>query len=144
MSSVLSASGARAASPASDLLALVGRVLIAYLFIPAGFGKLMGFAGTVGYIQSAGMPMPEVAAVGAILVELGVGLAMLVGFKTRIAALILAAFTLVATLVFHAFWAVPEAQQMVTKLLFTKNIAVIGGLLVLAAFGPGALSVDKR
>ncbi|MBS0451646.1 MAG: DoxX family protein [Proteobacteria bacterium] len=130
--------------PGGDLLALVGRVLVAYLFIPAGFGKLMGFAGTVGYISSVGMPMPAVAAVIAIIVELGAGIALLVGYKTRIAAIVLAVFTLVASFFFHAYWAAPEAMKMVATLLFNKNIAVVGGLLALAAFGPGRLSIDKK
>jgi len=144
MSSVLSTSPARAASPATDWLVLLGRVLMAYLFIPAGIGKIMGFAGTVGYIKSVGLPMPELGAVIAILVELGVGVAVLIGFKTRLAALVLALFTLAASVFFHNYWAMPEAQQAVMKLLFNKNIGVIGGLLVLAGLGPGALSVDKR
>ena len=130
--------------PGGDLLALVGRILMAYLFIPAGFGKLMGFAGTVGYISSVGMPMPAVAAVIAIIVELGCGIALLVGYKTRLAAIVLAVFTLVASFFFHAYWAAPEAMKMVATLLFNKNIAVVGGLLALAAFGPGRLSIDKK
>ena len=144
MSATLSGAQPRDASAFTDLLALVGRVLIAYLFIPAGWGKLMGFAGTVGYINSVGLPLPEVSAAAALVVEIGCGLAVLLGFKTRIAALVLAAFTAAASVFFHAYWAVPEAQQMVTKLLFNKNVAVVGGLLVLAAFGPGALSISKR
>ncbi|HYP83747.1 DoxX family protein [Variovorax sp.] len=146
MSNSITASSTRAATvtPAGDLLALLGRVLVAYLFIPAGFGKLMGFAGTVGYIGSVGLPLPSVAAVIAIIVELGAGIALLVGYKTRIAAIVLAVFTLAASFFFHAFWAAPEAQKMVVTLLFNKNIAVVGGLLALAAFGPGRLSIDKK
>ena len=132
------------ALPGSDLLALAGRLLLAYLFIPAGFAKLMGFAGTVGYISSVGLPLPSVAAAVAIVVELGAGIALLLGYKTRVAAIVLAAFTLVASFFFHAFWAAPEAMKMVATLLFNKNIAVVGGLLALAAFGPGRLSVDKK
>ncbi|MBS0341143.1 MAG: DoxX family protein [Proteobacteria bacterium] len=130
--------------PGGDLLALVGRILMAYLFIPAGFGKLMGFAGTVGYITSVGMPVPTVAAIVAIIVELGAGIALLLGYKTRVVAIVLAVFTLVASFFFHAYWAAPEAMKMVATLLFNKNIAVVGGLLALAAFGPGRLSIDKK
>ncbi len=82
---------------AQDTLALVGRVLLALLFVPAGFSKLMGFAGTVGYISSVGAPLPQVAAVIAIVVELGLGLMLLVGFKTRLAAVVLAVFTVAAS-----------------------------------------------
>jgi len=125
-------------------LALVGRVLLAWLFLPAGIGKLTGFAGTVGYITSVGMPMPQVAAAVALVVEIAGGLALVLGFGTRVAALVLAFFTLVASFYFHAYWSLPADKQMVQQLLFNKNVAVVGGLLVLAAFGAGAWSLDAR
>ena len=126
-------------------LALLGRILLAYFFIPAGIGKLgAGFAGTVGYIASKGLPMPEVLAVAALMVEIGAGLALLVGFKTRWAALLLALFTLAAAVLFHNYWGVPAGQQMVQQLMFNKNLGIAGGLLAFAAFGAGALSVDAR
>ncbi|TPG26746.1 DoxX family protein [Variovorax guangxiensis] len=127
-----------------DVIALVGRILIAYLFIPAGFGKLMGFAGTVGYVASSGLPLPQVGAALAILVELGVGIAFLLGYKTRVAAIVLAVFTVLAAFFFHKYWAVPEAMKMMQQINFNKNIAIAGGLLGFAAFGPGRLSIDKR
>lgn len=123
-------------------LALVGRIFIALLFIPAGFGKISGFAGTVGYATSVGMPMPTVAVAVGLLIELLGGLALLFGFGTRIAALALAVFTLAASFFFHAYWALPADQQMMQQLLFFKNVAVTGGLLAFAAFGAGAWSVD--
>ena len=123
-------------------LALVCRILIALLFIPAGFGKISGFAGTVGYATSVGMPMPTVAVAVGLLIELLGGLALLFGFGTRIAALALAVFTLAASFFFHAYWALPADQQMMQQLLFFKNVAVTGGLLAFAAFGAGAWSVD--
>jgi len=125
-------------------LALVGRLLFVLLFLPAGIGKITGFAGTVGYISSVGLPMPQVAAVLALGVEIAGSLALAAGFGTRPAALVLALFTLVASFFFHNYWAVPAAQQFVTQLLFYKNIAVVGGLLTLAAWGPGAWSLDAR
>lgn len=125
-------------------LSLVGRLLLALLFVPAGFGKIAGFAGTAGYIASKGLPLPEVGAALAIAVEIGGGLALIAGFCTRWAALALAAFTLAATYFFHAFWSVPADQVMVQQLMFFKNIAVVGGLLVLAAHGAGAWSVDAK
>ena len=123
-----------------DWLALAGRVLIAYLFIPAGIGKLMGFGGTVGYIASKGLPLPELA----IVVEVAVALALLLGWRTRAAALVLALFTLAAATLFHNYWALPADQQMMQQLLFTKNLAVVGGLLGFAAWGAGARSLDGR
>lgn len=123
---------------------LLGRILIALLFIPAGVSKITGFGGTVGYIASKGLPLPQVAAAGTIVVEIAVAAALLVGFKARYAALILAVFTVAASVIFHNFWAMPEAQKMMQQLMFTKNFAVVGGLLFIAAFGAGPLSVDNR
>lgn len=133
-----------ARSSMQDTLALVGRLLVAYLFIPAGIGKLMGFAGTAGYIASKGLPLPEVGAVIAVLAELGLGVALLLGFKTRVTAFLLAVFTAAAAVFFHNFWAVPEAQQMMQQMNFSKNMAIVGGLLAFAAFGAGRFSIDRR
>jgi len=127
-----------------DPLSLAGRLLLAVLFLPAGIGKLTGFAGTAGYIASVGLPLPQVAAAVAVVVEIVGGLALIAGYGTRVAAIVLAAFTLVATFIFHAYWAVPADQQMVQQLMFFKNVAVVGGLLTLAAWGAGAWSVDGR
>lgn len=125
-------------------LTLIGRLLFVALFLPAGIGKLTGFAGTVGYISSVGLPLPTLAAASALVVEIVGSLALLAGYGTRVAALILAAFTLVASYFFHAYWSVPADQVFVTQLLFFKNVAVVGGLLVLAAHGAGAFSLDAR
>ena len=123
---------------------LAARLLMVALFLPAGIGKLTGFSGTVGYIASVGLPLPTVGAVLALLVEIVGGVALLAGFGTRIAAVVLAVFTLAASVFFHAFWAVPADQAFVTQLLFFKNIAVVGGLLAIAANGAGAWSLDAR
>jgi putative oxidoreductase len=125
-------------------LSLLGRVLIALLFVPAGFSKIGGFAGTAGYIASKGVPLPEVAAAIAIAVELGLGLLLLIGFQTRWAALGIAVFTAVITFIFHAFWSMPAEQVMMQQQAFFKNIAVVGGLLTIAAWGAGAWSVDGK
>ena len=125
-------------------LALVGRLLLALLFLPAGISKIGGFAGTASYIASKGLPFATLAAAIAIVVEIAGGLALIAGFGTRWAALALAGFTLVATFFFHNFWGVPADQAMVQQLMFFKNIAVVGGLLVLAAYGAGAWSLDAK
>lgn len=117
---------------------LLGRALIALLFIPAGFSKIAGFAGTAGYIASKGVPLPEVAAAIAIAVELGLGLLVLVGLQTRWAALGIALFTVVITFIFHPLSDPSQAQA------FFKNIAVVGGLLTIVAWGAGAWSVDAK
>lgn len=125
-------------------LALVGRLLLALLFLPAGISKIGGFAGTVGYIASKGLPMATAAAVITVVLEIVASLALIAGFGTRWAALALAGFTVVATFIFHNFWAMPADQAMMQQLMFYKNIAVVGGLLVLAAHGAGAWSVDAK
>ena len=125
-------------------LSLIGRVLLALLFIPAGFSKIGGFAGTAGYIASKGVPFPELAAAAAIGVELGLGLLLLIGWQTRWAALGIALFTIVITFIFHNFWAVPAEQVMAQQQAFFKNIAVVGGLLMVVAFGPGGFSFDGK
>ncbi|HEY8050578.1 MAG TPA: DoxX family protein [Ramlibacter sp.] len=127
-----------------DVLALVGRILIAYLFMPSGWGKLMGFSGVVGYIAKANVPLPEVCAAIAIAVELGLALLLLVGWQARWAALGMAIFTIVISPIFHAYWSSPEAAVAMQKLNFDKNMAIAGGLLALAAFGAGRLSIDGR
>jgi putative oxidoreductase len=125
--------------------ALAGRILLALMFLIAGIGKIgAGFAGTVGYIGSVGLPMPQVVAVGTIIVEIVASLALIVGWKTRWAALALAIFTVAAALLFHNYWAMPANQQMMQQIIFMKNLAVAGGLLMLAVAGPGAWSVDRR
>jgi putative oxidoreductase len=125
-------------------LALVGRILLALLFIPAGLSKIGGFDGTVGYIASVGLPLANVAAIIAIIVEVGAGAALLIGWQARWAALALAVFTLVAAVAFHNFWAMPAEQVMIQQIMFFKNLAIIGGLLGVMAWGAGALSVDGR
>ncbi len=128
----------------SSALSFIGRVLFVLLFLPAGIGKITGFAGTVGYINSVGLPAPELATVVALLVEILGSLCLLAGFQTRIASIVLAVFTLVATFFFHNYWAAPADQAFVAQLLFFKNIAVIGGLLILAAQGAGDWSLDAK
>src|ERR671912_806210 len=129
---------------ASDALSLIGRILLAAIFVWSGFGKIGGFEGLAGQIASKGFPAAQVFAAVTIAIEIGAGLMLVVGWKARWAALLLAAFTVIVTIFFHNFWAVPEAQKMMQQVHFMKNLAVIGGLLMVTAFGPGRLSVDKR
>lgn len=127
-----------------DGLNPAARLLLVALFLPAGIGKLTGFESTVGYIASAGLPMPAVGAALAAVVEIGASLALLAGLGTRIAASVLAIFTLVASIIFHAYWAAPAEPAYVAQLLFFENIAVVGGLLALAAHGAGRWRLDTR
>ena len=126
-----------------DVAALVGRVLLALMFVLAGYGKITAYDGTAGFMASTGVPMVGVLLPLTILVELGGGIAVIVGWRTRWAALLLAAFTLLASMVFHNFWAMTGDAVMTNMLFFYKNVAVIGGLLMVFAFGSGRLSVDR-
>ena len=123
---------------------LVGRVLLALIFIIAGFGKITGFDGTVGYITSVGLPAPQLAAVVAIIVEFGGGIMLVLGWKARLAAAALFIFTLVAGFLFHAFWSSPADQAMMQQIQFMKNLAIMGGMLYIVVYGSGPLSVDKN
>ena len=127
-----------------NILTLVGRALIALLFIPAGLSKIGAFAGVAGYIASKGVPLPQVAAVIGIVAEVGLGALILIGWQTRWAALGMAIFTVVITFIFHNFWALPAEQVMAQQQAFFKNIAVVGGLLALVAWGAGGYSVDAK
>lgn len=122
---------------------LIGRILIAFIFIFAGYGKITGFEGTVGYIASKSLPMPQLAAIGAIIVELGGGLMLVFGLRARWAAAALFVFTALAALFFHNFWAVPADQVQNTMIHFMKNISMLGGLLYVIVHGSGPVSLDK-
>jgi len=130
--------------PGISVVPLIGRILIALLFIPAGLGKITGFSGTVGYIASVGLPAPALGAVIAIVVEVLLAAALLVGWQARWSALIIALFTIASAVFFHNFWASPPGQQLMQNINFFKNIAIAGGLLFVVAFGPGAYSLDAR
>lgn len=117
----------------------LGRVFLALLFLLSGLSKLGSAAATTAYIASAGLPLPGVAYVLTVVVEIGGGLLLLVGFQARLAAAVLAVFTLAAAIVFHHNFA--DQNQMVH---FLKNVAITGGLLQVAAWGAGRWSLDAR
>lgn len=117
---------------------LAGRLLLAYLFIVAGYGKIGGFAGTAKYMASKGMPMAEALLVGTIIIELIGGLMLAIGWKARLAAWAIFLFIIPTTIIFHPVWA--DASQMIQ---FNKNLAIMGGMLYVAFMGPGKLSLDK-
>ena len=123
-------------------LVVVGRVLLALMFVLAGFSKLTGIEGTAGYIASAGLPMATALAVIVGLLEFFGGLALMVGFHARWAALALGVFTLLASLLFHNFWAMPADKAFMQQLIFMKNLSVAGGMFIVAALGAGPASID--
>ncbi len=122
---------------------LVGRILMAFIFLFAGYGKLTGFEGTVGYIASKGIPLPQIAAIAAIIVELGGSVLLIAGWKARWAAAALFVFTALAALIFHNFWAAPADQMQNQMIHFMKNVSMMGGLLYVIAFGSGPMSIEK-
>jgi putative oxidoreductase len=129
----------------NPVVPLIGRILIAALFLVAGIGKAMSFAGTAGYMAKVGFPVPEVMTAIAIVIEAGGAILLILGWKTRWVAWALAIFVVIATLAAHRFWDIQDAAQMVSqRTQFLKNLAIIGGLLFVASFGPGSISVDKH
>jgi len=119
-----------------NALCLAGRILMSIIFIVAGFGKIGGYEGTQGYMESMGVPGMLLPLV--ILLELGGGLMLLVGYKTRIVAFLLAGFSLLSALIFHLDFG--DAMQ---RIQFMKNLALAGGFLYITAWGAGAWSLDK-
>jgi putative oxidoreductase len=127
---------------------LAGRLLIANIFIIAGFNKIGGFAGTAGYM-AAKMGMSQDSMLihamlaATILIELGGGLLILLGWQARLAATAILLWMVPVTLIFHAYWGLPADPMRMEMIQFQKNLAIMGGLLYVIAFGPGAYSLGK-
>ncbi|MBA5687343.1 DoxX family protein [Rugamonas apoptosis] len=120
-------------------LPLISRLLMATIFVFSGLGKIAAPAATIGYIGAMGLPFPTLGLLGAIVIEVGGGLLLVAGLQTRATALVLAGFSLVTGLIFHH--AIGDQNQLIHLL---KNIAMAGGLLQIAAYGAGSLSLDAR
>ncbi|GMR20077.1 MAG: DoxX family protein [Gammaproteobacteria bacterium] len=130
---------------ASQYGPLAGRILLALIFVMAGWNKIGGFEQTAGYMASKGLPMANILLTLTIIIELGAGLMVLLGMYARWGAAALFGFTLLATLIFHNFWAIADAQQAyIQSLMFMKNLAIMGGLLYVVAYGSGAFSIKKE
>ena len=123
---------------------VTARILLGLMFLLAGLSKFGNLQGTAGYIASAGLPLGFPLAVATALLEVLASIALIVGFQARYAALALAIFTLLASVLFHKFWAMPAEQQFMQQLMFMKNLAVAGGLLFVFSFGAGPASLDAR
>lgn len=128
---------------ASPALTLIGRLLLASLFLIAGTREILAFAGTVGYLAKLGFPAPGAMAVIAIVIEIGGSILLIIGWRARWAAWLLMLFVLIATFAAHRFWEFGASQYNNQLDHFLKNIAILGGLLCVATFGPGSRSVDK-
>lgn len=126
-----------------DELILLARILMMVLFVLSGWGKLMHFQGTVGYMASTGAPLPTVAAAIAVIMEIGVGIALLIGFWTRPLAILMAFFVLGTSFIAHSYWNMEGAMEAANRIQFYKNLSIMGGLFLLAAVGPGKYAVQK-
>lgn len=127
---------------ADSTITLIGRCLMALIFIISGVGKLFGWEQTAAFMAAHGMPLVPVMLLGAILLEAVGGALLLAGYRTQIAALALAVFLIPTTVIFHPFWGVSGPEQQAQLINFLKNLAIIGGLLVLSVHGAGAFSAD--
>ncbi|WP_034995599.1 DoxX family protein [Beijerinckia mobilis] len=127
----------------NNLLLLVARILLSGLFLLSGLGKITNFAGAVTYMTETGAPLPQIAAAIALVVETGIGLAVLFGILTRPLAILLALYTLVTAMIGHHFWTMEGALRYGNMLHFYKNMGIAGGLLCLAVAGPGVVSIDR-
>ena len=128
----------------TNAAALAGRILLALIFVTSGWSKVTAFQGTAGYIGAHGLPMPEVLTALTIALELGGGLLLMAGYKVRWVAILFFLWLIPTTLVFHRFWGIDAAQVQGQYINFMKNVSIMGGMLLAAAFGPGAWSVDRR
>jgi putative oxidoreductase len=130
-------------SSSNSLVPLFGRILLSGVFIMGGIGKITGFSFEESMVAAKHLPMPAVALAIALAIELVGGLAILTGLFTRWTAWIVVLYMIPTTFLFHNFWAVQGADRIDTLIHFEKNLAIMGGLLLLAAFGPGAYSIDS-
>ena len=131
-------------APHQALLLLIGRILLAAIFIWFGYLKLTNWGGSIQYFTKWGFSWaPTLGATLAVIFELGGGILLLIGWKTRWVALALFVYTLVAALIVHTYWTYEAAQRFNQMAHFYKNLAIMGGMLCLAAVGPGRYSVDK-
>lgn len=127
-----------------DFILLLARLLLMILFVLAGWGKLTGFEGTVGYMTSLGAPAPMLAAAVAVIMEFLVAILLILGFYTRPLALLFALFVLGTALLGHPFWNMVDPERSANMTQFLKNLSIVGGLLVLAVSGPGRFSLDRH
>lgn len=123
---------------------LIGRLMIATVFLLSAWGKLTGFDATVSAMGARGMPMPQALLVLGIAIELAGSVLLIIGWQARWAALSLAVFLTVASLYFHNYWSYPAEQQRNQRNHFIKNVGFVGGLLVIMGLGAGPLSLDNR
>jgi len=124
--------------------AFIGRILLALIFVVSGVGKITGYAGTAAVMAAKGLPIVDVLLPLTIAVELGGGLLLALGWKARWAAAALFLFLIPTTLIFHQFWGLEPKLAQMQKIHFLKNVAIMGGMLMVLAIGAGRWSVDRK
>ena len=125
------------------IIPLIARLGLGGLFVLFGVRSILGFAGSVGYFSELGFPAPEAMVAIAIIVQVIAGVLLIIGWQTRSAAWLLVLYVLIATFMAHRYWQYDAAQYAIQMQQFFKNLAIIGGLMMLGAFGPGSISIDK-
>lgn len=130
--------------PWQDVLILLARLLLMGVFLIAGWGKLSDFSGTVAYMTALGAPLPGLAALIAVVMEVLVALVLVAGLLTRPLALLFALFVLGTALIGHRYWTLEGAQRAANLIQFYKNLSILGGLLLLAVTGPGRYTLGGR
>ena len=123
-------------------VSFLGRLLLSLIFLFGGLSKLRTWKQTAGYMASKRMPWVPLFLIGAIVLEVGGGISVFLGWETRIGAAALVLFLIPAALIFHNFWATEGMERQIQMAMFLKNISIMGGLLLLVYFGPGPMSID--
>lgn len=123
-------------------IALIGRILLSAIFIISGVAKFADPAGSAGYMSAAGIPAASTLVYVAAIAEIAGGLSLLFGFLTRLGALGLIVLLVLISFTFHAFWTMPPAEAQQQQVQFLKNVAIMGGLFMIVAMGPGRYSID--
>jgi len=127
-----------------NALLLVARILLMVLFVKFGWTKITDFSGTVAYMEKTGVPVPMLAAIIAVVMEVFVAIAIIVGFYVRPLAIVIAIYTVGTTILAHHYWNMTGAAQYTNMVNFYKNLSIIGGLLLLSVTGPGKYSLDRK
>jgi putative oxidoreductase len=127
-----------------SFLPLVARILICQIFIISGVSKISGWQATAAMMAAKGIPAVPLFLAVTVFVEIVIAICLLIGFRARVAALLLFLWLVPVTVTMHNFWASPAAQQLGQLVNFQKNLAIMGGLLMVGVFGPGSLSLNSR
>ena len=127
-----------------DEVILIARILLALLFLTFGWSKLTNYAGTVAYMTKTGLPLPSIAAIAAVVVELFGSIAIILGVWTRPVAVIVALYTVASAFIGHPYWTITGADAYGNMINFYKNVCIMGGYLLLYVTGAGKYSVDEK